>query len=407
VKVAVPTGSRADYGLLRPTLDALEEDSRFALCLLVTAMHLDPVYGDTIAEIEDDDREVTAYVPAGGPVRMPGDFARNLGHATVAFTDALAACAPDVLLVLGDRFETLAAALAATSLGIPIAHLHGGELSEGSLDDATRHCVTKLSHLHFVATHTYAERVCQLGEDPSRVYVVGATGLESIRRLPLLDRAQLARTLELNELNAPLLVLTLHPTSLRADRAAAHARALTSAIDEVLRGAGCVVVTLPNDDPGNAVLRQELTSWAQARANVHVFDTLGQLLYLSLLSHVDAVLGNSSSAIIEAPSFHVPVVNVGERQRGRMMAANILSCDPQKEAVAKALRRSLDPAFRASLVSTENPHDHGDVARHVLTVLAAASLAELRDKRFFDLPDASWRAQLELARAPVEMARTP
>ena len=399
MRVAVVTGSRADYGLLRPTLAALAADERFELRLLVSAMHLDPAYGDSLAEIEADGHVVSARVPAGGPVRAPGDFARNLGHATIAFADALAEVHADILMVLGDRFEILAAALAASDLGVPVAHIHGGELSEGSLDDALRHCVTKLSHVHFVATRAYAERVCQLGEDPAHVHVVGAAGPESIRHLRLLERDALAQALGFEQLLRPLLALTLHPESLHPGVAAAQARAVTSAVDEVLRESGRVVVTLPNDDPGNAAVRKELCAWSGRAGNVEVFATLGQLRYLSLLRHADAVVGNSSSAIIEAPSFGVPVVNVGERQRGRAMAPNTIGAPPRREALAAALRRALHPAFRASLRGLENPYDHGDIAQRVLAVLAATPLQGLRDKRFFDLADDPWRAQLHLVEA--------
>ena len=407
MKVAVVTGSRADYGLLRPTLRALHQDPRFDLCLLVSAMHLDASYGDTITEIEADGHEIAALVPAGVPVRGAEDFGRNLGHATVAFSEALEACAPDVLIVLGDRFESLAAALAASGLGLVVAHLHGGELTEGSLDDALRHCITKLSHLHLVATQTYAERVCQLGEQPSHVHVVGAAGIESIRRLSLLDRDALARSLDLRELAAPLVALTLHPSSLSPAQAGAHTDVVTSAVDEVLDGRGCVVVTMPNDDPGNAIVRERLSAWAQARANVHAYASLGQLRYLILLSHADVMLGNSSSAIIEAPSFRLPVVNVGERQRGRLMAANVLSCQPRQAAIAAALHGALDPQFRISLGDLDNPYDQGDASAAVLAALAEAPLADLLDKRFFDLPDAPWRAHVRLAcsGAPADAAK--
>jgi|HubBroStandDraft_6_1064221.scaffolds.fasta_scaffold84082_2 UDP-hydrolysing UDP-N-acetyl-D-glucosamine 2-epimerase len=400
MKVALVSGSRADYGLLRPTLAALRADPRFEPCLLVTAMHLDPRFGETVAEMEADGNTITARVPAGSPPREAGDFARNIGRATIAFCDALAGCEPDILLVLGDRFEVLSAALAASALSIPVAHIHGGELSEGSLDDAMRHCITKLSHLHFTATRTYAERVCQLGEDPARVHVVGATGIEAIRELELLDRGELAAALAIEELSHPLVVLTLHPESLRPDAAGGQAQAVTEALDDALPSNGCVVVTLPNDDPGGAAVRETLVSWGEARTNVHVFANLGQLRYLSLLDCADAVLGNSSSALIEAPSFRLPVVNVGERQRGRMMAANILNAPPERAAVGDALRKALDSAFRRSLEELENPHDQGNAAEHILAVLGELALEDLSHKRFFDLPDLAWRRQLELGDDP-------
>jgi len=401
MKVAVISGSRADYGLLRPTISALHDDPRFELALLVSAMHLQEAHGMTIREIEADGFPIAARVNAGEPIRRPGDFARNLGTATVAFTDALAESRPDLLLVLGDRYEVLAGALAATGLSIPIAHLHGGELSEGSLDDAMRHCLTKLAHLHFVATRQYAERVCQLGEEPWRVHVVGAAGLESILGLDLLDRGALAEALSLARLDAPLLAFTLHPASLEPDQAGEEARAVASAVDDVLDGQGTVVLTLPNDDPGSAEVRRQLLAWAAASDRVHAFPSLGQLRYLSLLRHSDAVVGNSSSAVIEAPAFKLPVVNVGERQRGRIQPANVLGAPAERAAVAAALRKALDPGFRASLTDMENPYGDGQVSRRILEVLAAAPSGErLRRKRFFDLPDSSWRSGLRLGADP-------
>lgn len=401
MKVAVVSGSRADYGLLRPTIAALQDDSRFELAVLVSAMHLQEEHGTTIREIEADGYPMIARVPAGAPIGRSGDFARNLGSATVAFTDALAASGPDLLLVLGDRFEVLASALAATGLSIPIAHIHGGELSEGSLDDAMRHCLTKLAHLHLVATRQYAERVCQLGEEPWRVHVVGAAGIESILGLELLDRGALAAALSVDRLEAPLVAFTLHPASLEPDRSGEEARAVTSAVDDVLNGDGTVVLTLPNDDPGSAEVRRQLLSWAAASDRIHAFASLGQLRYLSLLRHADAVVGNSSSAVMEAPAFKLPAVNIGERQRGRLHPANVVNAPAERMAVADTLRRALDPAFRASLANMENPYGDGQVSRRILEILAAApSGKRLRRKHFFDLPDSAWRSELAIGDDP-------
>lgn len=399
MKVAVVSGSRADYGLLRPTIAALHADPRFSPALLITAMHLSDAHGMTVREVEADGWPIAARVPAGRPVAQAGDFGRNIGETTVAFVTALREIAPDVLLVLGDRYEILAAALAATSLGIPIAHLHGGELSEGSLDDATRHCITKLSHLHLVAAEPYAQRVCQLGEEPWRVHVVGAAGLESILGLSLLSRAELAGELGLHELTPPLISLTLHAASLAPEASEQLAHVVTGAVDEALgESRGTVVLTLPNDDPGSAAIRERLLAWAAERERVHAYESLGQLRYLSLLGHSDAAVGNSSSLLLEAPAFQLPAVNVGQRQHGRLQPANVLSVAAESSAVAAGLARALDPAFRASLDGMANPYGDGQVSRRVLAALAdAPPAARLREKHFLDLPDAPWRGAVSEA----------
>ena len=396
-RVAVVSGTRADYGLLRPTIRALLDDPRFELRLLVTAMHLDRDYGLTVGEIEADGVPIASRVPAGVSAAASGAFAINLGRATVAFTEALRELGPELLLVLGDRYEILAAALAATGLAIPIAHLHGGELSEGSLDDATRHCLTKLAHLHFVAARTYGERVCQLGEEPWRVHVVGAAGLESIRELALLDVAQLAASLQLDAIERPLVSLTLHGASLAPERAGQEACAVVEAVDEVLEGRGTIVLTLPNDDPGSRSVREVLLGWSESNPQVHSFPSLGQLRYLSLLRHADLMLGNSSSGVLEAPAFELPTVNVGDRQHGRLLAANVVSVPPEQAAVVAAMRTALEPGFRAGLHGMENPYGDGRVSARILEVIASAPpAARLRRKHFHDLPDERWRERLGL-----------
>ena len=395
MRVAVVSGSRADYGLLRPTIAALDRDPNFEPLLLVTAMHLQREYGLTVNEIEADGVAIAARVPIGPEPLRSGDWARKIAETTLALTDALAECRPDVLLVLGDRFEALAAALAATALQLPIAHIHGGELSEGSLDDATRHCITKLAHLHFVATREYGERVCQLGEEPHRVHVVGATGLESIRNLEPLERDELARALEVESLESPLVALTFHAASLEAERAGRQTQALVEALDDVLGDGGTIVLTLPNDDPGSEKVRDELMRWSATRPQVHEFAALGQARYLNLLRHADLVVGNSSSALIEAPSFGVPVVDVGDRQRGRIAPDNVVRCAASRADIAAALRCALDPGFRASAADVANPYGDGQVSERIVAVLAAAPpTEELRSKHFFDLPDHRWRSGL-------------
>ena len=306
---------------------------------------------------------------------------------------SLTALQPDLLLVLGDRHEALSAALAATGLGVAIAHIHGGELSEGSIDDAQRHCLTKLAHIHFVAARTYGERVCQLGEQPERVFVVGAPATEAIGTLRLLDRDELAEALGGIALESPLIALSLHPASLEPREAASEAGEVVAGLDRIVAHGGTVVVTLPGDDLGNVQTRAVLLEYAEERANVHTFAALGQLRYLSLLRHADALVGNSSSGLIESPSFKLPTVNVGDRQQGRLRAPNVIDSEAEAGAVAEELTRALDPRFRASLADLQSPFGGGAVSTRILDVLATSDDA-LRHKRFLDLPDAPWRAAL-------------
>jgi GDP/UDP-N,N'-diacetylbacillosamine 2-epimerase (hydrolysing) len=397
-KIVVVTGSRADYGLLRPTLRALDADARFELQLLVSATHLQPEYGLTLTEIEADGFTIAGRVETV-EVRDAEDLARSLAAGIRGFTERFVVLEPNVLLVLGDRHEALSAALAATGVGIPIAHIHGGELSEGSVDDAQRHCLTKLAHIHFVATRLYGERVCQLGEQPERVFDVGAPAVEAIRTLPLLGREALEEALGGVTLERPLIALTLHPPSLEPGAAAHEASEVVEGLDRVIETGGSVVVTLPGDDLGNVETRRVLLAYADRRANVHPFAALGQLRYLSLLLHADAVLGNSSSGLIEAPSFRLPVVNVGNRQTGRLRTPNVIDSTGEAGAVADALTRALDPAFRASLADMRNPYGEGEVSARIVEVLAGSTQG-LRQKRFFDVPDGPWRTELVLGSDP-------
>ena len=398
IRVAIVTGTRADFGLLRPTIEAMRADERFEPRVIAAAMHLSPAFGNTIEEIADAKIEVAARVETEPESDQAGDFGRRIGMAVLGFTKELQRLDPDLLLVLGDRYEMLGAALAATGLEIPVAHVHGGELSQGSLDDAMRHSITKLSHLHFVAARPYGERVVQLGEQPERVHVVGAAGIETIKMLELLERDQLAERLGGIELAEPLAAVTFHPASLDPDSAGEQADQLARAIAEAFADRGTVIVTLPNDDPGNAAVRERLLRLAEEQGNVHAFDSLGAVGYLSLLRSADVVIGNSSSAILEAPSFELPAVNVGERQRGRLTADNVISSEPEAGAISDAIAKALDPGFRKGLQGMESPFGDGEVSARILEAIAAAPDApELRRKAFHDVEDSGgWREQLEL-----------
>ena len=396
-RVAVVTGSRADYGLLRPTLAALHADPRFELSLLVCAMHLSARFGGTAEEVERDGFPIAARIDTAPEDDEPGAHGRRLALALDGFTRAMCQSRPDVLLLLGDRYEMLAAALAASGLGITIAHMHGGELSEGSLDDAMRHSITKLAHLHLVAARVYGERVCQLGERPESVRVVGAAGIEAIRTLAALERGELAAELGLSELGAPLIVVTLHPESQHPEAAGAQAREVAAALEALAGEGATLVVTLPNDDPGNAASREELLALCERAPRAHAFDSLGQHRYLSLLSHADLMVGNSSSGLLEAPAFGLPVVNVGDRQRGRLESEGVLSCPIERGSILAAARRALEPGFRAALSGKPGPLGSGRVSEAVVSALDELSAdGPPPDKRFLDLPDGPWREGLGL-----------
>jgi UDP-hydrolysing UDP-N-acetyl-D-glucosamine 2-epimerase len=390
-RVAVVTGTRADYGLLRPTLAALHADSRFELQLVVCAMHLSERFGMTVREIEFP---VAARVETAPDDTTPGALGRRLAAAVSGFTATFGSLRPGALILLGDRYEILAAALAAMAHGIPVIHIHGGELSEGSVDDAMRHCITKLAHIHLVATRVYGERVCQLGEQPDRVHVTGAAALDSIREVQLLDAGALADVVGFR-LTPPLVSFTFHPSSLEPEAAARDTEEVIAGVDAALPTTATVVVSLPNDDPGNAVVREMLDVWVRCRSGTHAFESLGQLRYLSLLSHADAMVGNSSSGLIEAPAFALPAVNIGQRQRGRVAGPNVISCGVRRDEVAGALRRALDPSFRATLSADHNPYGRGSVRDRIVELLAELPDG-LRDKHFLDLLDAPWRAGLDL-----------
>jgi UDP-hydrolysing UDP-N-acetyl-D-glucosamine 2-epimerase len=400
-RVAVVTGSRADYGLLRPTIAALHADPRFEVSLLVCAMHLSARFGRTVEEIERDGFPIAARIETAPEDDGPGAHGRRLALAIDGFTRTMVDDRPDVLLLLGDRYEMLGAALAASGLGVAVAHMHGGELSEGSLDDAMRHSITKLAHLHLVAARPYGERVCQLGERPEAVRVVGAAGIEAIRTLEALTRKELSAELGLGGLGSPLIVVTFHPESLQPYAAGTQIQEVVGALETLASDGATLIVTLPNDDPGSAPVRDALLEFASRTIRAHAFDSLGQRRYLSLLAHADLMLGNSSSGLLEAPAFGLPVVNVGDRQRGRLVVEGVLSCAVERETILLTARRALDPGFRAALAGGPGPFGSGRVSEAVVSALAELEIGEQTcPKRFLDLPNAPWRDELGLGEPP-------
>jgi GDP/UDP-N,N'-diacetylbacillosamine 2-epimerase (hydrolysing) len=381
-KICVVTGSRADYGLLRWPMEQIRASADLNLQLIVTGTHLCPEFGLTYREIEGDgfriDRRLEVLLNSDSAVGV----AKTMGLALISFADALQQLQPDILLLLGDRFEIFAAAAAALPARVPVAHLHGGEATAGSFDDSIRHCITKMSHLHFVAAEEYRRRVIQLGEDPGNVFLVGGLGVDAIRKVELLDRPALEASLGIRLASKSLLV-TFHPATLDDESSVQQMRELLAALDEV--NDVQLIFTMPNADTEGRALAALVRQYVTGRANANAFASLGQLRYLSCLRVVDGVVGNSSSALTEAPSFGVGTVNIGDRQGGRLKAASVIDCAPQRSSILAALRRLFSPEFRATLGGVRNPYGDGGASEKIVAVLRRHPLDGIVRKSFFQL----------------------
>jgi UDP-hydrolysing UDP-N-acetyl-D-glucosamine 2-epimerase len=377
-RICVVTSSRADYGLLYWVVHDLSAVSEVELQLIVTGMHLAPEFGMTVREIERDGFAISRRVEMLLCSDTPGGVAKSIGLGVIGMSEALELLKPEVVLVLGDRFEILAAAQACLVHNIPLAHIAGGDTSEGAFDESIRHAVTKMAHVHFVTNELAARRVRQLGEDPQRIHIVGSPGLDHLRRRPLLDRAELEEAL-----GAPLgprnLLVTFHPVTLESGTSEHQFRELLAALGD-LDADITFWLTRPNADTGGRALAAALDAWAETRqGRAHIYSSLGQLRYLSLMSQVDAVVGNSSSGLYEAPSFGVATVDIGNRQRGRLAATSVLRCEPERRAIGETIRRALSTE-RNSVV---NPYGDGRAAERIVSVLRSLPpAAELLKKHF-------------------------
>lgn len=385
-KIAAVTVGRSDYGLSRPILRRLAADPAITLQLLVSGAHFDPLSGNTFTEIEADGITITERLPLANPDARPQSVAASMGAAVAAFAEAYAKHQPDLLLVIGDRFEMHSAALAALPMRMPVAHVHGGELTFGAIDDALRHSMTKLSHLHFAATEEYAARIRQMGEEPWRVTVSGAPGLDNLADIELAPLADFAARHQFPLTQPPVLV-TFHPVTLEHDRTEWHIAELLAALADL---DAPILFTLPNVDTGHQAIVRALREFVASRANAFLVANLGTRDYFSAMSWSLAMVGNSSSGIIEAASFTLPVVNIGHRQEGRTRAANVIDCEHDRAAIAATVRRAVDPAFRASIAGLKNPYGDGHAADRIVPRLRDVELGpRLLTKRFVDLSSAS------------------
>ncbi len=382
-KVCVVTGTRAEYGLLYWLMREIEADSKLELQLIVTGMHLSPEFGLTYKEIEKAfkiDKKIEMLLSSDTPVGI----SKSMGLAQISFAEVYEVLKPNIIVVLGDRYEIFSAASAAMIARIPIAHLHGGETTEGAFDESIRHAITKMSHLHFTATDEYRKRVIQLGEDPQRVFNVGGMGIENIKRLTLLSKEEFESSINF-KLNKKNILVTFHPVTLENATAKDQFQELLNAIDELTDTH--IIFTKANSDTDGRVINQMIDEYVANNSHKAVaFTSLGQLRYLSAMQYVDAVVGNSSSGLIEAPSFKIGTINIGDRQKGRIKAKSVIDTAPLKDDILEAFTKLYAKAFQESLATVKNPYDSGGGSREIVKVLRESNLGELIKKSFYNLP---------------------
>lgn len=383
-KICVVTGTRAEYSLLRWLMQEVLNHPELELQIIVTGMHLSPEFGLTYQDIEADgfriDRKIEILTSSDTPVGV----SKSMGLGMISFAQAYAELRPDLVLVLGDRFEIFSAVSTAMVARLPIAHLHGGETTEGVIDEAIRHSITKMSHLHFVATEEYGRRVVQLGEDRSRVFVVGGLGIDCISRIKLMTCAELESSLGLSFEKKNLLV-TFHPVTLETGAAATQMQELLSGLEGMSDAR--IIFTLPNADMGGREIMRLIYDFVAKNPNAKAFESLGQLRYLSCIACVDGVVGNSSSGLTEVPSFRKGTINIGSRQEGRLQAASVINCAPERDDIRAALSRLYSPEFQSQLTKVKNPYGVPGASGRIVDIIASANLDGILKKRFVDIPD--------------------
>ena len=380
-KICVITGSRAEYGLMSRVMRLIKEDADLQLQIIATNMHLSVEYGETYREIEADGFIIDKKIPILSSSDTANATAKSVGTGIIGFADAYEELQPDRIMVLGDRYEILAAVSAALFYKIPVVHLHGGEITEGAYDDAIRHAITKMSHLHFTATEEYRWRVIQMGENPETVYYVGALGCENIRQVPLIGKEELEKSFKF-VLDRKTILVTFHPVTMENNTAETQFKELLSAIDkfEDLR----VIFTLPNSDTGGKIIIDLIKNYVAENPGKAVwFTSLGMKRYLSSLQYIGAFVGNSSSGIIEAPSFHIPTLNIGNRQKGRIATASVLHCKPERADIEEKLAIIMQSGYIESLKNIQNPYDKPNTACEIVRILKEQTIMPV--KKFYNL----------------------
>ena len=382
-KICVVTGSRAEYGLLNSLMSAIKSDEEMHLQIIATNMHLSPEFGLTYKEIERDGFHIDKKVEMLLSADTANATTKSVGLATIGFADAYEDLKPDLIVVLGDRFEILAAVSAALFFKIPVAHLHGGEITEGAYDDCIRHAITKMSHFHFTSAEEYRKRVIQLGEQPNNVFNVGAIGVENIKSASLLSKEEFEKSIDFS-LGDKSLLITYHPVTLEKSTAQEQCKNLLSALGELPEYR--FIFTYPNSDTDGRLIINLINEFVQKYPDRAVaFNSLGKVRYLSALQYVTAVVGNSSSGIIEVPSFGIPTLNIGDRQKGRMAAESVIHCGPSLSEISTSLRFVLSEDFLLKAKHISNPYEKKDTVNSILQVLKTISLGNVVRKKFYNL----------------------
>lgn len=382
--VCIVTSGRADYGILKPLIHAINDDADLDLRLVVTGMHLCPEYGNTVTEIVRDGFPVYKKIDIQLSSDFPKTMSKTMGLALICFADFFEEYSPDLVVLLGDRYEIAAVACAASNQRVPIAHIHGGELTEGAVDNSFRHAITKMSHLHFTSCDSYRQRVIQMGEHPDTVFNVGAMGVENVNALPRLPLEEIGRRIGHPLSEQSYVLVTFHPVTLDDGSAARQLNEIMLAMEgfpELF-----FIVTKANTDAGGRTINELWAQYCLRNANCILVDSLGVPLYISSLRHASFMLGNSSSGILEGPALKIPIVNIGDRQQGRIQAANIINCQPVAEEVARAIRTALSPEFKQLAANVDNPYGDGFTSGKILKIIKERLAQGINvKKKFYDL----------------------
>ncbi len=382
-KICVVTGTRAEYGLLRWIIQFINDDPDLELQIIATGMHLSPEFGLTYKSILDDGFSISKSIEVLLSSDSPIGLSKSMGLGMISFGEAYGELKPDIILVLGDRFEIFSAVASAMVSRIPVAHIHGGEATEGLIDEPIRHSITKMSHIHFTATDEYRNRVIQLGENPNRVFNTGTPGLDNIDRIQFLNKMEFEKSIDF-EIGENCFLVTFHPVTLESGTASEQFDELLSALETFQDFK--IIFTMPNADTEGRVIIEKIQKFVARNSSLAIaFISLGQLRYLSALKHVKMVIGNSSSGLAEVPSFKIPTVNIGDRQKGRIKAESVIDCLPEGHDIIRAINVGLSAEFQEKLKTVVNPYGSPGASRRIVDLLKIVDLRNILKKEFYNI----------------------